>query len=99
MGVINLGERLSFNGFCMFVELPKGGSVRVGLPRLVYSSAWMCLAHAGKKNHCSHIMVTTFQEEKNVMGRCLYLFTLVIFFLKFNPLFHMFEPLLVCNQN
>ena len=87
MGVNNLCGRLSFNGFCMFVELPKGGSVRVGLPRLVYSSAWMCLAgapkidpaHAGKKNHCSHIMVTTFQEEKNVMGRCLYLFTLVIF--------------------
>ena len=48
MGVIILGGRLSFGGFCTFVKLPKRGSVRVGLPRLVYSSPWKRLAGAGK---------------------------------------------------
>ena len=48
MGMIILGERLSFGGFFTFVELHKGGSVRVGLPRLVYSSSWKCLAGASK---------------------------------------------------
>ena len=35
-------------GFCTFVELRKGGSVSVGLPRLVYSSPRKRLAGAGK---------------------------------------------------
>ena len=47
MGMVGLVGKLILGGFCMIAELPKGGSVTVRLPQLVYTSPWKRLGGPG----------------------------------------------------